>query len=678
MSVEDSGPPVRIRVEQFLHEGRVLVECRIAVRDNVPIPGDPVVGQLGGRDERQALVVCLVELARAVEERVAHVAAVAADPREEDQIVVAPGHFERVELKRPEAFDGRHHAHRTGRQRARRSQEMASDEEPPRGRRADRSGGHVRDGTGSNLTPTVMYPVRPDMASCVLEPDPSGHIGQGELGMLAIVGGAVAFILVAGWSALRWLMRGRDPTYLDDASILLPAPPEGMTAATATVIDGGPPGQAFMAGLLDLASRDEIRFRSETLDGRMAVGIEIHGTPTDDARIRLNRRRPVGEGEAWLLAMLKGYAIEGQTGLTDMERGLEAMQSMGGLAGFAAMGLGVTAPDSAASRVDGMSAPAADPQAAILAAFARSGRPVPEHLRESLAGQHTMMSLMAEAVGDPAAISADPAAFAARVQATTGHLMTEKDIAEMQAWAATRQAAITAASAAASAVPSTPAVLTISAARALSFHTPFGFGTFLENYARRKGWIQGLSFIGRWKWRSLAVFEIVLGTAVAAIGQAGGGLIYGVGLGAALGGLATWFIAAFMAARTREGAVMKAQLAAYRRTLKATFGTAATFDDAVGAAGLQWLETPDQALVWGVALGLRTDIEQLLDRTTHGIAAGTLSRDAFLPSWAGPVAPASTSGVTAAAAPGDYAAVFAGIERIGSHQASDVRTWQRP
>ena len=46
------------------------------------------------------------------------------------------------------------------------------------------------------------------------------------------------------------------------------------------------------------------------------------------------------------------------------------------------------------------------------------------------------------------------------------------------------------------------AVTYISAARALAFHTPLGFGTFLENYARRQGWIMGLSFISRWKWRA--------------------------------------------------------------------------------------------------------------------------------------------------------------------------------
>jgi hypothetical protein len=502
--------------------------------------------------------------------------------------------------------------------------------------------------------------------------------------MLAVVGGAVAFILVAGWSLLRWQMRGRDPSYLDDPSILMPAPPDGMTAATASVIDGGPAGTAFMAGLLDLASRDEIQFRPDTPGDRNGIGIEIRGTPTDSARIRLNRRRPVGEGEAWLLAMLKAYAIEGQTGLSDMERGLEAMQSMSGMAGFAAMALAAAAPDGAARRVDGLSATATDPQAAILAAFERSGRPVPEHLRESLAERQTAMTLMAEAVRDPAAIAADPTAFAARAEAATGHAMTDDELQEMQAWAASREAAV----AAAPVTPAGPPAVGnayITAARSLAFHTPLGFGTFLESYARRKGWIQGFSIVSRWKWRALAVLEIAFGLFVAAVGQAGGDLMYGTGLGIAAGGVATWIIAAFMARRTREGAVMKAQLAAYRRTLKATFATAATLDDAVGAAGLKWLETPDQALVWGVALGLRADIEALLARTTSGIAAGTLSSEAFLPAWAGQIvqAPAASTAPTSPTATatrpiGAYAAVFAGIERIGSREASDIKGWQRP
>ncbi|HEX7472640.1 MAG TPA: hypothetical protein VF323_06130 [Candidatus Limnocylindrales bacterium] len=502
--------------------------------------------------------------------------------------------------------------------------------------------------------------------------------------MLAVVAGVVAFVLVAGWSVLRWLAHGRDPSYLDDASILMAAPPEGMTAATATIIDNGPPQTAFLAGLLDLASRDEIAFRVETADGGVGrgVGVEIHGGPTDDARIRLNRRRPVAEGEAWLLAMLKGYAIEGQTGLDDVDRGLEAMQAMSGLLGFATMAAAAGAADAPLRAVDGMSGSSADPQAEILAAMERSGRPVSDHLRESLGRQHAAMELMAEASRDPAAVAADPAAFAARVEAATGRTMTADQLGEMQAWATSRQATLAAAAATAGgaaaggpAAGGAVAALYITPERALGFHTPFGFGTFLENYARRKRWVQGLSFVSRWKWRGLAALEVLVGLLLAGIDRVGLGPIYGAGLGVAAGGLATWFTAQFMASRTREGAVMKAQLAAYRRTLKATFGAAATLDDAAGAAGMAWLETPDQALVWGVALGLRPDIEALLERTSSGIAAGTLPSDAFLPHWVGRfvrAATAATATAPAAADPplGDYAAVFAGIERIGSQPAT--------
>src|SRR5438309_9562291 len=101
----------------------------------------------------------------------------------------------------------------------------------------------------------------------------SGH-------MLAtdIVIGVATFALVAGYAALSWLRRGRDPRYLDDASILLPAPPPGMTAATATIVLGEDSRAAFMAALLDLASRDEIAFVAEGRQGGVdEVGIAIHG-----------------------------------------------------------------------------------------------------------------------------------------------------------------------------------------------------------------------------------------------------------------------------------------------------------------------------------------------------------------------------------------------------------------
>ena len=57
------------------------------------------------------------------------------------------------------------------------------------------------------------------------------------------------------------------------------------------------------------------------------------------------------------------------------------------------------------------------------------------------------------------------------------------------------------------------------------------------------------------------------------------------------------------------GAMIRAMLAAYRRTLEKTMAQARSMDQVVDEAGLDWLETPDQAVVWGTALGLQKEIE---------------------------------------------------------------------
>jgi hypothetical protein len=129
----------------------------------------------------------------------------------------------------------------------------------------------------------------------------------------AVVVAVVSFALVVGYAGLYWLRRGRDPSFGDDSSILMAAPPPAMTAATAVIVDGGPGRRAFMAGLLDLASRDEIAFREEsywTYYGYVpgGLGIAIRGGDSQDPQVLLNRRRPVGEGEAWLLNSLRTTA----------------------------------------------------------------------------------------------------------------------------------------------------------------------------------------------------------------------------------------------------------------------------------------------------------------------------------------------------------------------------------
>ena len=55
----------------------------------------------------------------------------------------------------------------------------------------------------------------------------------------------------------------------------------------------------------------------------------------------------------------------------------------------------------------------------------------------------------------------------------------------------------------------------------------------------------------------------------------------------------------------------------------------------VDEAGLDWLDTPDQAVVWGTALGLQDDIEEVLDSAAWRTSRqGTASASSlYFPAW---------------------------------------------
>ena len=73
--------------------------------------------------------------------------------------------------------------------------------------------------------------------------------------VLGLVGAPVVFLGLSGW-AFSWRRFGKDPVYLDDPSILMPAPPPDLTAASgAMVMDGGTSRRALTTAMLDLASR---------------------------------------------------------------------------------------------------------------------------------------------------------------------------------------------------------------------------------------------------------------------------------------------------------------------------------------------------------------------------------------------------------------------------------------
>jgi uncharacterized membrane protein YgcG len=127
----------------------------------------------------------------------------------------------------------------------------------------------------------------------------------------AVAGLIVAPLLLIGlvaWAGWSWLRYGRDPIYLDDASILMPAPPPGLSpAAAAVVMDGRAGRHALTTALVDLAARGEISFRAPEQEPHK-LDIDITVPDQRDARLARNRRLPLGEAERFALDELKRLA----------------------------------------------------------------------------------------------------------------------------------------------------------------------------------------------------------------------------------------------------------------------------------------------------------------------------------------------------------------------------------
>ena len=72
--------------------------------------------------------------------------------------------------------------------------------------------------------------------------------------------------------------------------------------------------------------------------------------------------------------------------------------------------------------------------------------------------------------------------------------------------------------------------------------------------------------------------------------------------------------------------MIRAMLEAYRRTLEKTMAQARSMDQVVERPRSRWIETPDDAVVWGVALGLQDEVEAVLERTADDLQAGRSRR----------------------------------------------------
>ena len=144
----------------------------------------------------------------------------------------------------------------------------------------------------------------------------------------------------------------------------------------------------------------------------------------------------------------------------------------------------------------------------------------------------------------------------------------------------------------------------------------------LETFSVQKGWLAGKPTRIIFIWIGVAVIE-----GVAAIPlfiwtftlDASGGLLGGGAL--VIASVVTGITAWFMPCRTRLGAMLQAMLAAYKRTLQKTMAQSRSMDEVVERKALPWVTTPDAAMAWGVALGLNSEIENLLGQTVSASVA---------------------------------------------------------
>jgi uncharacterized membrane protein YgcG len=161
------------------------------------------------------------------------------------------------------------------------------------------------------------------------------------------------------------------------------------------------------------------------------------------------------------------------------------------------------------------------------------------------------------------------------------------------------------------------------------------FDSKLESHVVGRGWMaeKPSKVVARWAGRG--VLAIVAGVIVIAVGinLPASGLVL-IGGSAVLGGIVIAIVAKSMPSVTMGGAMIRAMLAAYRRTLQKTMEQARSMQQVVDGAGLSWLETPDQAVVWGTALGLQSEIEAVLQRSLEDVKEQpSLAPSIWFPTW---------------------------------------------
>jgi len=181
----------------------------------------------------------------------------------------------------------------------------------------------------------------------------------------------------------------------------------------------------------------------------------------------------------------------------------------------------------------------------------------------------------------------------------------------------------------------------------------------LEEEAVRLGWLtqEPTPVINRWG--RIGIAELIVG----GLAIAGGFTIPMSGLtlfGTAVivGGVVTFGLSRAMSQRTQQGAYVDGMLKAYRRTLEKTMNQARSMQQVVEDPTVRALaDTPDRAVVWGIALGLYAAVSGVLQRGLED--AAQTGAAVYYPVWLGSSGDGSYGGSSAGWA-GSSGSLFSG------------------
>ena len=189
-----------------------------------------------------------------------------------------------------------------------------------------------------------------------------------------------------------------------------------------------------------------------------------------------------------------------------------------------------------------------------------------------------------------------------------------------------------------------------------------------ESEAVRLGWLARMPGPSMNRMTAIGIGLAVLGAGAIWLGISvpmSGAVLLGGAL--VLGGAGTALFGRSMSQRTSNGAYVDAMLTAYRRTLQKTMDQARSMSEVVEQPEVATLaDTPDKAVVWGLALGLHDEVAALLARGLEEERAATGSpAGAYYPAWLG----SSPSSAWSGAAAGDLGGVNYGSGSIFSGSA---------